>query len=228
MEQPISPGPFLMPGPQFNRNQKVSWFEKHSQRLILGAIVVLIALGIFSFYESYQNRQELLKTALNGTPSLSSSPSPSAAPSVKAEIKSSQKTSVPEDQKPKIIEKNSAIISSSQKTNTFVASFIPEVKMENGQFTAKAAKGNGATHLARYALKEYLKDKDLKNELSAEQKIFIEDYLRKNVKSPNPLHPGDEISFSENLIKDAIQKAQALSPSQIQNLSQYVPLVPSI
>ncbi len=227
MEQPISPGPFLMPGPQFNQNKKSSWFEKYSQKLILGAIIILIALGVFSFYESYQNRQELLKTAINETPSLSASPSPSTAPSAKTENKDSQKISALENQKPKITEKNSIIITTGPKTNASLSS-IPEVRTENGKFIAKAAKGNGATHLARYALKEYLKDKDLKNELSAEQKIFIEDYLRKNIEFPKPLRLGGKISFSENLIKDAVQKAQALSPSQIQNLSQYVPLVPSI
>lgn len=229
MEQPTPNEPFLMPGPQFDQGEKPSWFERHSQKLILGIIIFLVALGAFSFYKSYQNRQELLKMALNETSSLSSSPSPapSVATEIKAENKNSPKISASENPKPKITERNPAVIAPSPKTD--ISPVSPgKVRNENGKFIAQAAKGNGATHLARAALKEYAKDKELKNELSAEQKIFIEDYLRKNVEVPHPLLTGDEISFSEDLIKDAVQKAQALSPSQIQNLSQYVPLVPSI
>jgi|GEM_PF-1338832 len=227
MEQPISNEPFLMPGPQFNQSQKSSWLERHSQKLILGIIIVLIALGAFSFYESYQNRQELLKTALNGSPSLSSSPSPTPSLKTEIEVKNSPKITASENPKPKITERNPAVIASNPETKVSVSS-LGEVKAENGQFIARAAKGNGTTHLARAALKEYAKDKEIKKELSAEQKIFIEDYLRKNIEAPRPLLVGDEISFSEDLIKEAVQAAQALSPSQIQNLSQYVPLVPSI
>ena len=221
-----------MPGPQFNQNKNSSWFNRHSQKLVLGIIVVLIAVGAFSFYKSYQNRKTLLETALqNVSPSpVLVSPTPSGAPSVK--ISATPALKIPKETatgspKPQIIEKRPAEVLSGAPSRV-LSSFIPEVNAENGQFTVKAAQGNGATHLARYALKEYLKDKELKNELGAEQKIFIEDYLRKHVVYPPTLHPGNQLVFSENLIKEAIQKAQALSPAQIQNLSQYVPLVPSI
>ena len=225
MEQPTSPEPFLMPGPQFEQNQNSSWFNRHSQKLVLGAIIILLALGAFSFYKSYQSRQTLLKTALqeatSSTPNLST---PTITPTVET-----SPAPAPEPPKPKIIEKNPMeIFGSPQQKSSVSPSSIPQIRTENGKFIAQAAQGNGATHLARYALKEYLKDKDLKNELSAEQKIFIEDYLQKHAAYPPVLQPGDELSFSETLIKEAIARAQTLSPAQIQNLSHYVPLVPSI
>ena len=88
--------------------------------------------------------------------------------------------------------------------------------------TAEA--GEGITHLARKALKEYLKDKGDLN-LSPEQKIYIEDYLQ-NRTGDRFLELGEKISFSESLIAEAINQAQQLTPEQLENLQQYSALVP--
>jgi hypothetical protein len=89
-----------------------------------------------------------------------------------------------------------------------------------------AEPGEGITHLARKALKEYLKEKGGPN-LTPEHKLYIEDYLQK--KTGNYwLKVGQKLTFSEELIKEAIEKAQTLTPQQLQNLTQYVPLVPGL
>lgn len=110
------------------------------------------------------------------------------------------------------------------------ASLAPAAEKNNGRITVAAAKGNGPTHLARRALKEYVKDKpELAQKLGAEQRIYIEDYLSKHLGSqPKDLHPGDRLSFSDSDIQNAITGALALTDSQIKNLSRYVPLVPSL
>lgn len=106
----------------------------------------------------------------------------------------------------------------------------PTATNDNNQIVVTAAKGNGATHLARQALKEYLKNKpELAQKLGAEQRIYIEDYLRKHITGqPKTLNIGDQIAFSNNTIQDAVNMALSLTDSQIKNLSQYVPLVPSL
>ena len=89
-----------------------------------------------------------------------------------------------------------------------------------------AEPGEGITHLARKALKEYLKEKRGPN-LTPEHKIFIEDYLQKKT-GDYWLKVGQKLTFSEELIKEAIEKAQTLTQDQLQNLSQYVQLVPGL
>ena len=110
------------------------------------------------------------------------------------------------------------------------ANSVTATEKNNGKIVVVAARGNGQTHLARQALKEYLKDKpELARRLGAEQRIYIEDYLRKHLTGqPKILHVGDQLTFPNNDIENAIDAALALNESQIKNLSQYVPLVPSL
>jgi predicted transcriptional regulator len=89
-----------------------------------------------------------------------------------------------------------------------------------------AEPGEGITHLARKALKEYLKEKGGPN-LTPEHKIYIEDYLQ-NKTGDYWLKVGQKLTFSEELIKEAIEKAQTLTQQQLQNLSQYAKLVPEL
>ncbi|MBU4141876.1 hypothetical protein KKE99_03310 [Patescibacteria group bacterium] len=84
-----------------------------------------------------------------------------------------------------------------------------------------AAKSEGVTHLARKAIKEYLGS--AQENLSAEQKIYAEDYLKRKVGS-RLLEVGEKIEFDKDTIKQGIEKAKGLNQKQIENLSKYVPL----
>jgi len=99
---------------------------------------------------------------------------------------------------------------------------IPEAKKENGAIIEKAIEGDGITHLARRALKDYLKDNP--KELTNEHKIYIEDYLKDNIGS-RPLEIGEEVSFSEDLINQAIDASLELTPEQLKNIEKYSALV---
>lgn len=90
----------------------------------------------------------------------------------------------------------------------------------NEAFIETAARGDSRTTLARKALRNYL-EKNNDSSLTAEHKIYIEDYLRKNVAFAGGVNPGTTISFSKNLIKDSIEKAKNLSESQLKNLEKY-------
>jgi len=91
-------------------------------------------------------------------------------------------------------------------------------------YQESAQPGEGITHLSRRALKTYLKEKGSDLKLTAEHKIYIEDYLAKKI-GGDWLALGQALSFSENLIIEAIQKAQELTPDQLENLQQYSALV---
>lgn len=88
-----------------------------------------------------------------------------------------------------------------------------------------AQKGEGITHLARRALKRYLTERGIN--LTPEQKLYAEDYIQK--KTGNYwLKLGEKLTFSQDLIEEAIQKAQSLSPEALKNLTKFVKLVPAL
>lgn len=88
-----------------------------------------------------------------------------------------------------------------------------------------AAPGEGLTHLARRALTAYLADQG--GGLSAEQKIYAEDYiqLRIPIDGDRWLEVGQEIEISKDLIEEAVEQASQLTEAQLQNLQQYAILV---
>ena len=102
------------------------------------------------------------------------------------------------------------------------------ISQETGDgFVETAVKGDGTTHLARKALASYL-EKNNDSELTAEHKIYIEDYLRKNVNHAGGVAVGEKISFSKELIKTSIEKSKTLTESQLKNLEKYSAMVPSL
>lgn len=96
---------------------------------------------------------------------------------------------------------------------------LPEVTAA-GIYEETAEPGQGITHLARNALKKYLEKKGANLDLTPEHKIYIEDYLQKKT-GERWLEIGEKKSFSEDLIKEGISKAQQLTPEQLENLKQY-------
>ncbi len=101
-----------------------------------------------------------------------------------------------------------------------------EVKVEgahkDGKYTEVANKGDGVTQLGRRALANYekLNSDKLPEKFSNEHRIYVEDYLMKHTSS-KWLGVGDQFDFSDELVEEAIEKASALTDSQLQNLTQY-------
>jgi len=93
-------------------------------------------------------------------------------------------------------------------------------------FVETAVKGDGMTKLARRALANYL-EKNPDSTLTAEHKIYIEDYLRKQVPSKRVL-TGTSVEFSKSLIQNAITKSKGLNEKQLNNLHKYAVRVPSL
>ncbi|MBI2624393.1 hypothetical protein HYW67_02775 [Candidatus Parcubacteria bacterium] len=93
--------------------------------------------------------------------------------------------------------------------------------------TVAASRGEGITHLARRALRAHLESNSVDFTLRAEHKIYVEDYLVKKTDAQR-LQIGEERTFSNDLVREALARAKDLSPKQIENLSQYVSLVPSL
>lgn len=86
-------------------------------------------------------------------------------------------------------------------------------------FVETAGKGDSATILARRALANYL-EKNPDTALTKEHKIYIEDYLRKNV-SPKKVIAGSSMEFSKDLIQKSIEQSKKLNDKQLKNLEKY-------
>jgi len=112
------------------------------------------------------------------------------------------------------------------KTDTEETVITPApVTTGSTSYSEVAQKGDGVTNLARRALKTYITSGNIK--LSAEQKVYAEDYVQNNT-GTRMLTSGEKIEFSSSLIKDAISQAQKLTVNQLHNLEQYSRLVPSL
>jgi hypothetical protein len=102
------------------------------------------------------------------------------------------------------------------------------ISEETGEaFIETAVAGDSKTTLSRKALKNYL-EKNNDSSLTAEHKIYIEDYLRRRLGGSAAVKVGQQETFSKNMIKDAIEKSKTLNESQLNNLKKYSARVSTI
>lgn len=109
------------------------------------------------------------------------------------------------------------------KTDTKVVASSQETEQS---FVETAGKGDSMTVLARRALANYL-EKNPDSALTPEHKIYIEDFLRKNVPQKR-IYSGTSVEFSKDLIQNAITKSKNLNENQLKNLHKYAVRVPSL
>ena len=96
------------------------------------------------------------------------------------------------------------------------------VVVENDVYTQRAQKGEGLTHLARQALTSHMEREDL--DLTDEHRIFIEDYVQEQLQTERGtdlVEEEDEVEISEELLDEAVEEANDLTPEELQNLQQY-------
>ncbi|MDX1608228.1 MAG: hypothetical protein R3251_03395 [Candidatus Spechtbacterales bacterium] len=112
---------------------------------------------------------------------------------------------------------NSAMVA--ETTPATNASFATtEAGAITGEATFTAQNGEGVTHLARKAVAQFATATG--TELSAEQKLYAEDYL-KDIKGSFLLEAGDEVTFTAAEVEEAVNEALALEAWEIENLSQF-------
>ena len=227
LKQNLGDNPSPMGGPQFGLDNEPKgfrkWIDKYGSSVILPIIALLILAGGIYLYASQKGgepilsleegtadiRQEVLGLAEESDVLGEQSPTDI----VKQEIEEI----IGEPIEATVIEPITEPI-----TEVVIEEIIPESISQGGMITEKAAKGDGITHLARRALETYLNDHP--QGLTNEQKIYIEDYLKDKI-GPRTLEVEEEITFSEDLIKEAINASLELTEAQLKNLEQYSALV---
>lgn len=194
------------------RENMKAWFTENMRMIVSVAIVVVIAAGIYTYSKRAQapnvsNKVASTEQNAEGKISVIGGDNESA----KTENTTTGQEQVSEGTQPTEKAPVAAPQTSQETENSFVET---------------AAKGDGSTNLARRALANYL-EKNADSSLSAEQKIYIEDYLRRQVKDGR-LRVGDTREFSKDSIAKAIEKSKGLNEKQLKNLQKYAQRVPGL
>lgn len=200
-ESPLSSGPRF----DFEDKNDKGWIKRYGSSVILPVIALLILAGGIYLYANQKSQDE------------------SFLPVSEQELTADLQGKI--DALNQETGQSEQIAQLEEETlSDQVIEIVPAGRKENDSIVEKAAAGDGVTHLARRALKDYLKDNP--QEMTNEHKIYVEDYLKDEIGS-HPLEIGDEIAFSEDLIKEAIDASMQLTPEQLKNLEQYSALVVS-
>lgn len=165
---------------------------KESPRTVSALIIILIvAAAIYAFSGPRQSPNE----------SLTETPSASAAGRVTASPAPESQTAAPDGK-------------------TVQPTPLPEARRTETAFVEVAQRGEGVTHLARRAAGRWLQENQAGYEVTAEHKIYIEDYIKDYVNRKG-LQVGAEQEISYKLIADAVAAAKELNEKQLKNLSKY-------
>lgn len=191
------------------------WLQDNLRIIISVVIVVIIAAGIYSYSNrsitpavTENDEQEQLQENLAGKEETSTDQN--TAKSATEENKNQKQNAKTETQKQ--TNQTSSVATSQETENSFVET---------------AARGDGTTKMARRALANYL-EKNPDSALTAEHKIYIEDFLRKNVSHKGGVTVGQSVEFSKDLIQKAISNSKNLNENQLKNLHKYAVRVPSL
>lgn len=220
------------------------WLQDNLRIVISVVIVLLLALGIYSYSKRSQETQiattndatvaedtaestdnnsddkgviAQINEALKGTKNDKSS-------AQKAQESKAQDSAQTKDAAGSVATKDDAdnkTTASTTRTSLKTARMAENDKEVSDAFVMVAHKGDGKTHLARRALAGYLAKNPVQG-LTDAHKVYIEDYLQKAVGGPSTLAVGQQIRFSKDLIKQAIERSQKLTDAQLKNLQKFV------
>lgn len=184
-------------------DQLKRWIQDNIRVVVSIAIVIIIAGGIYS----YSKRGE---SQLNTT--------------ISTEEIRKETASESSDKK----DDTKAVASSQQQDKQVSPESIKETSTETEQsFVETANKGDSITVLARRAAANYL-EKNPDSSLTKEHKIYIEDYMRKNISKKGSPSIGSSVEFSKELVAKAIEQSKKLNANQLKNLQKYSARVSSL
>lgn len=175
---------------------------KESPRTVSTIIIILViaaAIWAFSERKPQQPTPEATPPAETPTPEAAEPPPEEATPTPAAPETPAEATP-PATPAPKVA--------------------LPEASEDEEAYTEVAQAGDGITHLARRAMERELERQKPDFEVTAEHKVFIEDYIQNRV-GRERLKLGETRRIKKELVREAINAARNLTDAQLQNLKQY-------
>lgn len=179
---------------------------RNSPRTVSTIIVILIVVGAIFAFSDRGAKPEVTQSP-TVTP-LGESPVPEATPE-------GTSTASPEA---------TASPAEGAVKPTPVPTPIPEAKETDAAYIEVAARGEGVTHLARKALLRHIAAAKSDYEVTAEHKVWMEDYIKDQV-GRTPLALGESVEIQKELVQNAVAEAQKLTDAQRKNLTRYSRLV---
>ena len=185
------------------------WFQDNLRVILSVLIVALIAVGIYNYSKKPADQGQPAEGEQGVEVQQGEQAQTGQQPEAGVQVQNQNDNGAP------------VVVKGGEQQPQTAAPQQPQTPVEKTAegYTAKADAGDGVTHLARKAAKEYLNANN-DTSLSKEQKIYIEDYLRKHIVQGR-LKVGDSRAFSDSMIKDAIAKAKSLNERQLKNLQKY-------
>ncbi len=191
-----------------------NWLQDNIRIIISMLIVVVIAAGIYSYSsrtdESMPGEEQLALDELGIELEEGSDDEVISEEDVTEENAESQ-----EDVK--VAQNGNATEVAENETKETESNDV--VREDNEVFVVKAVAGEGLTHMSRKAMLAYL-EKNTDSGLTAEHKVYIEDYLQKQA-GRGSVGVGAEKSFSKDQIRQAVEKSKQLNQAQLNNLKKY-------
>lgn len=198
------------------------WLQDNLRIIISVLIVVIIAGGIYSYSKRAEapqaNDQASSENILEKIAGTDENQSDQQSATVE------EKNGSESEKQPATQQEQTKPASTQAPANTSSAATSQET---DKSFVETAVRGDGTTKLARRALANYL-EKNPDSSLTAEHKIYIEDYLRKKVAKKGGVTVGTSVEFEKSLIADAIAQSKNLNQKQLSNLHKYAVRVPSL
>ncbi|KKP64787.1 MAG: hypothetical protein UR60_C0015G0012 [Candidatus Moranbacteria bacterium GW2011_GWF2_34_56] len=156
------------------------WVQENLRIIVSVLIVFLIASSIYSYSKRGAENTEVaqenneIEDILTDLSSEESTETSEEAPAEEENEGEEVATNTQESETPQVEEQK--VEAPKQES----APKVTESTETENSFVEVAQQGDGTTHLARKALANYL-EKNADSSLTAEHKIYIEDYLRKNI-----------------------------------------------
>jgi hypothetical protein len=202
-----------------------NWLQDNIRIILSVLIVVAIAAGIYSYSKRAETPIGQEEIAMEEIEQMEEE---DAVTIIGEDADVDAEEMDAEDEEVVIIEEEEDIQTEDVRVSEDVSESQTSISEETDTaFIQTAVRGDSVTTLARKALRNYL-EKSNDSSLTAEHKIYIEDYMRKQMNYSGGLQVDDKLTFSKTLIEEAIGQAKTLNDSQLENLKKYSARVSNI
>ncbi len=211
-----------IPEPSGNWPSEIKNWIQDNVRIVLSIVIVLvIALGVYSYSKRgvEESGEKLAEETTEKTDLQKLIEEDSAKLADEGEEEEANSEEVTDTEDAVIVEEQPTEETSEQKEAV--------ISQTDGSYEVTAASGDSLTTLARSAVSQYL-DTHSDPSVTAEHKVYMEDYLAKKMGYSSQLNIGETKTFSEGDIASALEASKTLTPGQLDHLKVFSQQVPSL
>ena len=221
-----------IPEPSGNWPSEIKNWIQDNVRIVLSIVIVLvIALGVYSYSKRgvEESGEKLAEETTEKTDlqKLIEEDSAKLADEGEEEEANSEEVTDIEETTTEEMDTEDAVIVEEQPTEETSEQKEAVISQTDGSYEVTAASGDSLTTLARSAVSQYL-DTHSDPSVTAEHKVYMEDYLAKKMGYSSRLNIGETKTFSEGDIASALEASKTLTPGQLDHLKVFSQQVPSL